>query len=132
MPAVSRDDAANSLEARAMSRNRWSAFVDRVGTHNISLLIALAILLVIFGTLRSDVFFSSRNIVNIGLAITILGILAMSQTVVIVAGGLDISVGSMVGLTTVSTAMAIQGADRPSPASSPVWRSAPWPDSSTA
>ena len=46
-------------------------------------------------------FFSSRNILNIGLGITILGVLAMSQTVVIVAGGLDISVGSTVGLTTV-------------------------------
>ena len=111
MPAASRNDVANSLEAKAMTRSRWSVVVDRVGIHNISLLIALAVLLVIFGTLRSDVFFSSRNILNIGLAITILGVLAMSQTVVIVAGGLDISVGSIVGLTTVSTAMAIQGTD---------------------
>jgi hypothetical protein len=34
------------------------------------------------------VFFSARNILNIGMAITILGVLAMSQTVVIVSGGL--------------------------------------------
>ena len=45
-------------------------------------------------------FFLPRNLVNIGLAITILGILAMAQTVVIVSGGLDISVGSIVGLAT--------------------------------
>jgi ribose transport system permease protein/L-arabinose transport system permease protein len=95
------------------ARRQLVALLDRLGLHNVSLLFALAILLIIFGGLRSDVFFSSRNILNIGLAITILGVLAMSQTVVIVAGGLDISVGSMVGLTTVSTAMAIQVSDSP-------------------
>lgn len=89
-------------------KRRLAHLTERVGIHNMSLLVALAVLLVIFGSLRGDVFFSSRNILNIGLAITILGVLAMSQTVVIVAGGLDISVGSIVGLTTVSAAMAIQ------------------------
>jgi ribose transport system permease protein/L-arabinose transport system permease protein len=81
---------------------------NRVGVHNISLIAALIILCVIFGSLRGDVFFSSRNILNIGLAVTILGVLAMSQTVVIVAGGLDVAVGSTVGLSTVATAMAVQ------------------------
>jgi ribose transport system permease protein/L-arabinose transport system permease protein len=93
------------------ARSHLSVALDRLGIHNVSLLLALAVLFIIFGTLRSDVFFSSRNILNIGLAITILGVLAMSQTVVIVAGGLDISVGSMVGLTTVSAAMATQITD---------------------
>ena len=53
-------------------------------------------------------FFLPRNLVNIGLAITILGILAMAQTVVIVSGGLDISVGSIVGLATMVVAIAMQ------------------------
>ncbi len=80
----------------------------RVGVQNVSLLIALAILLAIFGALRGDVFFTPRNVVNIGLASTILGILAMAQTVVIISGGLDISAGSIVGLTTMVVALAIQ------------------------
>lgn len=83
-------------------------FVERVGIHNISLLVALCALLIIFGTLRGDVFFSTRNLLNIGMGVAILGVLAISQTGVIVSGGLDISVGSIVGLTTVVTAMAIQ------------------------
>jgi ribose transport system permease protein/L-arabinose transport system permease protein len=108
----------NSLELRASTaqtdaRGASSRVVERVGVHNISLLVALAILVVIFGSLRGDVFFSSRNLLNIGLGITILGVLAMSQTVVIVAGGLDIAVGAIVGLTTVSTAMAIQATGSP-------------------
>jgi ribose transport system permease protein/L-arabinose transport system permease protein len=111
MATASGDKLVSETQAGVTARDRLSTVVDRVGIHNISLLLALAVLLVIFGTLRGDVFFSSRNILNIGLAITILGVLAMSQTVVIVAGGLDISVGSMVGLTTVSTAMAIQATD---------------------
>lgn len=109
----------NSLEFRASkaqtgAREASSRLVERLGVHNISLLVALAILVVIFGSLRGDVFFSSRNLLNIGLGITILGVLAMSQTVVIVAGGLDIAVGATVGLTTVSTAMAIQATGSPS------------------
>ncbi|MER8576289.1 ABC transporter permease [Mesorhizobium sp. M1409] len=109
----------NSLELRASkaqtdASGASSRLVERLGVHNISLLVALAILVVIFGSLRGDVFFSSRNLLNIGLGITILGVLAMSQTVVIVAGGLDIAVGATVGLTTVSTAMAIQATGSPS------------------
>ncbi|MER9847732.1 ABC transporter permease [Mesorhizobium sp. M0106] len=108
----------NSLELRTATTqtdNRRASLriAERVGIHNISLLVALAILVLIFGTLRGDVFFSSRNLLNIGLGITILGVLAMSQTVVIVAGGLDIAVGAIVGLTTVSTAMAIQATGSP-------------------
>lgn len=82
--------------------------IDRIGVHNISLIVALIALCAIFGIIRGDVFFSPRNLLNIGLAVTILGVLAMSQTVVIVAGGLDISVGSTVGLSTVATAMVAQ------------------------
>jgi len=81
---------------------------DRIGLHNLSLIIALIALVVIFGWLRSDVFFSTRNILNIGMGVAILGVLAIAQTTVIVSGGLDISVGAIVGLTTVATAMTIQ------------------------
>lgn len=81
--------------------------LHRIGAQNLSLLIALLILVAIFGTIRSDVFFLPRNLLNIGLAITVLGILAMAQSVVIVSGGLDISVGSIVGLSTMCAAIAM-------------------------
>ena len=54
--------------------------------------------------LRPDVFFLARNIQNIGQAIAILGVLATAQTIVIISGGLDISVGSVVGMSTVCIA----------------------------
>jgi ribose transport system permease protein/L-arabinose transport system permease protein len=95
--------------ARAQpARTRPVQFVaHRIGIHNLSLILALIALVIIFGAIRPDVFFLPRNLLNIGQAITILGILAMSQTVVIVSGGLDISVGSIVGLSTVTTAIVI-------------------------
>ena len=71
--------------------------VGAIGTQNASLLIALGILVAIFGSLRPDVFFLPRNIQNIGQAIAILGVLATAQTIVIVSGALDISVGRSSG-----------------------------------
>jgi L-arabinose transport system permease protein len=81
--------------------------IGAIGTQNASLLIALGILVVIFGALRPDVFFLSRNIQNIGQAIAILGVLATAQTIVIVSGALDISVGSIVGMSTVCIATVV-------------------------
>src|SRR5579883_1968044 len=98
--------AAGLAESRAQkSAARWA--IERIGTHNLSLLIALAILVAIFGGLRPDVFFLVRNILNIGQAIAILGVLATAQTIVIVSGGLDISVGAVVGMSTVCIALAV-------------------------
>lgn len=85
--------------------------LQRIGSQNLSLLIALALLVAIFGSLRPDVFFSPRNLINIGLAVTVLGVLALAQTTVIVSGGLDISVGSIVGLSTMAAALTLQTVD---------------------
>ncbi len=68
------------------SQTSFKGMVDKIGLHNLSLIIALAALLLIFGTIRSDVFFSSRNLLNIGMGVAILGVLAISQTTVIVSG----------------------------------------------
>ena len=87
--------------------------VQAAGTHNLSLLLALAVLVGIFGGLRPDVFFLTRNIENIGQGIAILGVLATAQTIVIVSGGLDISVGAVVGLSTVCIALGVEWTHSP-------------------
>jgi L-arabinose transport system permease protein len=106
-------DATVPAAEKSSGQSGLGRAIRRVGTHNFSLLIALAILIAIFGTLRSDVFFSLRNILNIGQAIAMLGILATAQTIVIISGGLDISVGAVVGLTTVCIALAVRWTDSP-------------------
>jgi L-arabinose transport system permease protein len=92
----------------ARGRSALVRAIQAIGTHNFSLLIALAILIAIFGILRPDVFFLPRNISNIGQAIAILGVLATAQTIVIISGGLDISVGSVLGMSTVCIALAVE------------------------
>lgn len=87
--------------------------VQAIGTHNLSLLLALGVLVGIFGSLRPDVFFLARNIENIGQGIAILGVLAAAQTIVIVSGGLDISVGAVVGLSTVCIALGVAWTNSP-------------------
>lgn len=78
--------------------------LDLVGVQNISLLVALAILCAIIGSRNSN-FFLGSNIKTIGTTVAIVGILSVMQTVVMLIGGLDISVGSAAGLTSVASAM---------------------------
>jgi ribose transport system permease protein len=80
---------------------------DAVGLQNVSLLIALALLVAIIST-QTDKFWLPANLLNIGVSVSLVGLVAIVQTVVIVSGGLDISVGSIAGLASVSAALALQ------------------------
>lgn len=78
--------------------------LDVVGVQNISLLIALVILIAVIGSQNSS-FFLTANLRTIGTAVAISGTLAVIQTVVIICGGLDISVGSAAGVASVVSAI---------------------------
>lgn len=82
--------------------------LDIVGLQNVSLLIALAVLVGLIST-QTDKFWLPANLLNIGVAVSLVGLVAVVQTVVIVSGGLDISVGSIAGFASVSAALALQG-----------------------
>jgi len=90
----------------ATRRGPLAPVVQTIGGNNLSLIAALAILVTIIAS-QSKYFFLPSNLLNIGLAITLLGLLAIGQTVVIISGGLDISVGSMTGLCSVAAAVAV-------------------------
>ncbi|MBA3417012.1 MAG: ABC transporter permease [Chloroflexia bacterium] len=80
---------------------------EAIGLQNVSLLIALAVLVAIIST-QTDKFWLPANLLNIGVAVSLVGLVAIVQTVVIVSGGLDISVGSVAGLASVAAALALQ------------------------
>lgn len=61
-------------------------------------LIGLALLVLVF-SFSSDYFFSVRNGLNILDQVTVLGILALGMTAVIVVGGIDLSVGSVLAFS---------------------------------
>lgn len=56
------------------------------------------VLLVVFLSLATDTFLTLRNLLNVLDQITVLGILAIGMTFVILIGGIDLSVGSVLAL----------------------------------
>jgi ribose transport system permease protein len=91
---------------------RAGGLLAAVGGQNLSLIAALVLVLSLFGSLNGN-YLSWTNVQVIAEAVTITGLLAVVQTVVIICGGLDISVGSQAGLASVVSAMAFtsSGAD---------------------
>ncbi|UOQ57865.1 ABC transporter permease [Leucobacter allii] len=63
----------------------------------------LVVLLVIAG-LSTSAFFTPRNLTNVILQVSVVGIVALAQFLVVLTGGIDISVGSVVGLSGVLAA----------------------------
>ncbi|MFI0939716.1 ABC transporter permease [Streptomyces sp. NPDC021020] len=85
------------------------SLLSTVNGQNLSLIGALTVVLVLFGVLN-DNYLSMSNMQVIAEAATITGLLAVVQTVVIICGGLDISVGSQAGVASVISAMAFTSA----------------------
>jgi ribose/xylose/arabinose/galactoside ABC-type transport system permease subunit len=77
------------------------------------LLILLA--MIIGMTLASNVFLSSRNIVNIMRQISINAIIATGMTFVIITGGIDLSVGSILAVSAVVSAYMVKHLGVPIP-----------------
>lgn len=72
--------------------------------HKYGILIIL-IVMIIFFSITSDNFLTTVNIVNIVRQIAMLGIAAVGMTFIILTGGIDLSVGSIIGLTGVVTSI---------------------------
>ena len=79
--------------AAVADRSRWLA--ETFGIVGIA-----AVLLLVFG-LTSSQFLASANIRNIFVQISVVGVAAIGETLVMLAGGLDLSVGSVVLLSEV-------------------------------
>uniref|UniRef100_UPI003F708539 ABC transporter permease n=1 Tax=Shinella sp. TaxID=1870904 RepID=UPI003F708539 len=77
------------------------------------ILVILLIILVAFSVLRFDSFVSGANIRNIGMAASILLVMAVGATFVIATGGVDLSVGAVLVFSGVIAAkvMAVMGAE---------------------
>jgi ribose/xylose/arabinose/galactoside ABC-type transport system permease subunit len=63
-------------------------------------LVILVVLLVV-ASFASDAFLSARNLENLVLQMSVIGIVALAQLLVVISGGIDISVGSVLGLACV-------------------------------
>lgn len=70
-------------------------------------LVALVILALFF-TFADEAFFTPRNLTNLARQTTIVGIIAVGMTMVILINGIDLSVGSIVGLAAITVTLLMQ------------------------
>jgi ribose transport system permease protein len=68
--------------------------------------LVLLVVLLLAGGLLSDVFLTPRNILNILWAVSVLGIVALGQTLLLISANFDMSVGYCVGLVGVVMVLA--------------------------
>ncbi len=88
----------------ALERNSsWRRWLNTIGP-----VLALLLVYMIFAVIAPASFRTSRNLEMIARQTTIVGIAALGATLVIIAGGIDLSVGSVVALSTVVTAWLLQ------------------------
>jgi len=81
-----------------------------LGNRNLSVLVVLALFLAMFGSgsVAYTGFFSVQNFLNLFIDNAYLLILAVGMTFVIISGGIDLSVGSMLGLATMISASLVE------------------------
>src|ERR1043165_3463810 len=72
-------------------------------------LIGLAVVLGLFGALIGPQFFRAANLELVARQTVVVCVAALGMTMVIVSGGIDLSVGSVVALSTVVTAVLLRG-----------------------
>lgn len=76
----------------------WSSLFGKMDVRAYTMVGALILIWVLFGVL-SPTFLTSRNLSNLFTQMSVTSILAIGMVLVIVAGHIDLSVGSIVGLT---------------------------------
>ncbi|MCW2840936.1 MAG: putative D-ribose transporter permease protein [Aeromicrobium sp.] len=94
-------DDRNETRAKLL-RRVW----DALGTK--AYLFSVALLVVLIGYVLSPYFLTSRNLVAVLITASVVSILAVGQFMVIVTGGIDLSVGSVAALSSVVSALALQ------------------------
>jgi ribose/xylose/arabinose/galactoside ABC-type transport system permease subunit len=97
------------VTARAGLRDRFLSFLAAVlREHLVYVVLAAGVIL---AAVVSPVFFQPKNIFNILRQASALGILAVGQTVVVIAGGIDLSVAAVMQLAGVSVAEITKGSN---------------------
>jgi ribose transport system permease protein len=93
---------------------RWRS---RGGDETIQRLLAFGalVVLILFFSLWSPFFFNFDNFNNIVIATSVVGVLALGETFVIVAGGIDLSIGTVMTVSAVMCATAVAKAGLPVP-----------------
>ena len=99
---------SNDIEHVAVEeKHSKTRLMDILKKYGIFLVLVVIVLIL---SLVSPVFFSTRNLLNILRQISVIGIIAVGMTFVIISGGIDLSVGSIVAIAgVIATSVAHPG-----------------------
>jgi len=97
------EDKAIIIESKVKKKRISSSIIDQIkkGSPFVTLLI-----LIIFLSIMTPNFLTIKNLLNISRQTSVVGIMAIGQTLIIIAGGIDLSVGSVMAFTGCLTAVA--------------------------
>nr|WP_272214468.1 ABC transporter permease [Marinicella sp. W31]MDC2880079.1 ABC transporter permease [Marinicella sp. W31] len=94
--------------SRPMQGRSWKGVsFGQAQFHRLSALITLVLLIIGFG-FANQAFFSVNNGLTVLLQTSVIGLLGIGMTMVIITGGIDLSVGSVLALSGVITAMSVK------------------------
>lgn len=90
----------------AVTESPLKRFFASPAGRSIGLIIALLLLVVVGAVTAGDTFLNVNNLLVILRSASVIGVVAIGVTFVITAGGIDLSVGSVLGLTSVLASLA--------------------------
>ncbi|MCY4459263.1 MAG: ABC transporter permease [Albidovulum sp.] len=95
------------IDESISSRRELTGIQSMIRTQPFWVFIAIVAIGVVMSVI-SDVFFTERNLFNITRNFAFFGIMALGMSAVIVTAGIDLSVGSLMGLTGIVTGLVMQ------------------------
>lgn len=90
-------------------KSKYTQFIAKITGHSTSIILFVLFVLIFFFSITSDSFLTYNNFFNLFRSTSINGVIAVGMTFVILTGGIDLSVGAVVGLAGVLSTLAIKG-----------------------
>ncbi|MFF2370936.1 ABC transporter permease [Agromyces sp. NPDC058110] len=99
--------ATTSSVAEAAPQSSLRRLLGGPVGRNAGLVVALLLIVVVGAVTAGDTFFQVSNMLTILRQASIIGVISVGMTLVITAGGIDLSVGSVMGLASIAATLAV-------------------------
>jgi len=107
-PSAAADEIDHAAIDESVTARQESSFVQSVLKTQPFWVFLAIVAIGIFMTMASDVFMTERNMFNVTRNFAFFGIMALGMSAVICTGGIDLSVGSLMGLCGIVTGLVMQ------------------------
>jgi ribose transport system permease protein len=110
-----RRQVSDMSQSEPMSGRHWSALANlltwgwrALSNRRESIVFVLLVVVSLLLSLRTDTFFTTNNLTNISRALSHTAIAAFGESMVIIIGGIDLSVGAVMALSGLISALCVQ------------------------